>query len=155
VTLFHVLEHLANPAEVVAGVLRVLRPGGMLVIAVPNNDGFIGKAVHAPLNGPPHHVLRWGERPLRHLADRFSLTVEAMECEPVRPEELLFYRRAMLTHRVARCLGIRPSLYALDGATVFCRKVATALGMALDWLPLGAPKGVPGHAIVACYRKSG
>lgn len=36
VALWHVLEHLPNPAEVLAGVAEKVQPGGVLAIAVPN-----------------------------------------------------------------------------------------------------------------------
>jgi ubiquinone/menaquinone biosynthesis C-methylase UbiE len=38
ITLWHVLEHVANPRDVVAECRRVLKPGGVLAIAVPNAD---------------------------------------------------------------------------------------------------------------------
>jgi 2-polyprenyl-3-methyl-5-hydroxy-6-metoxy-1,4-benzoquinol methylase len=37
VTLFHVLEHVPDPRRTVSRCYQVLRPGGMLVIAVPND----------------------------------------------------------------------------------------------------------------------
>jgi SAM-dependent methyltransferase len=36
VAMWHVLEHLANPAEVLAAAAKKLRPGGVLAIGVPN-----------------------------------------------------------------------------------------------------------------------
>lgn len=38
VILSHVLEHVANPIKVVAEVFRITRPGGLVVIAVPDKD---------------------------------------------------------------------------------------------------------------------
>lgn len=38
VTAWHVLEHVANPGAVAAECARLLRPGGILAIAVPNAD---------------------------------------------------------------------------------------------------------------------
>jgi 2-polyprenyl-3-methyl-5-hydroxy-6-metoxy-1,4-benzoquinol methylase len=40
VTLDQVIEHVSAPAEVLAGVHRVLKPGGMLVVSTPNADGW-------------------------------------------------------------------------------------------------------------------
>lgn len=36
VIFWHVLEHLANPRQVIAEVRRILKPGGRLIVAVPN-----------------------------------------------------------------------------------------------------------------------
>jgi len=35
-TMFHVLEHLARPKETVRDISRVIRPGGLLLISIPN-----------------------------------------------------------------------------------------------------------------------
>jgi 2-polyprenyl-3-methyl-5-hydroxy-6-metoxy-1,4-benzoquinol methylase len=40
VTLDQVIEHVSAPAEVFAGVHRVLKPGGILVVSTPNADGW-------------------------------------------------------------------------------------------------------------------
>lgn len=40
IVLWHVLEHLSNPAEVIRETSRILRPQGILVIAVPNFGSF-------------------------------------------------------------------------------------------------------------------
>lgn len=153
VTLFQVLEHLSRPVEILDDLLRVLRPGGLLAIAVPNNDGYVGRAIHSPLNAPPHHVLRWGEKSLRWIAGAYPLKLEGIEFEPVWQEHLFQYRRTILSHRIARSFGYHPSLYALDLRTILCRKVATALSYGWCWLNATLPLDEHGHSIVAYYRK--
>jgi len=37
VTLFHVVEHLYNPSEELAGIRKLLNPGGLLVVETPNS----------------------------------------------------------------------------------------------------------------------
>lgn len=41
VTIMHVLEHLPNPRRVLEEAKRILCPGGLLIIAVPNYQSFI------------------------------------------------------------------------------------------------------------------
>lgn len=40
VTLNQVIEHVADPAQVLAGIRQVLEPGGLLVLSTPNADGW-------------------------------------------------------------------------------------------------------------------
>ena len=40
VTMFHVMEHVTNPREVLAEVARILRPDGKVILQVPNIDSW-------------------------------------------------------------------------------------------------------------------
>ena len=66
VTAFQVLEHIADPLPFLKNCIDALNPGGLLVIAVPNNDAFI-RFADLPLNEPPHHVGLWSPRSLASL----------------------------------------------------------------------------------------
>ncbi|WP_280152746.1 methyltransferase domain-containing protein [Piscinibacter sp. XHJ-5] len=82
VTSFQVLEHVPDPHAFISDCLRVLKPGGMLIYGVPNNDGFLRYA-DAPLNGPPHHMGLWTRRSLAALCSLFPIDVRAFEIEPL------------------------------------------------------------------------
>jgi 2-polyprenyl-3-methyl-5-hydroxy-6-metoxy-1,4-benzoquinol methylase len=57
---FQVIEHVANPAQFIRDMRRTLRPGGLLILAVPDMDGPVGKYFPFALtNIPPHHVSWW------------------------------------------------------------------------------------------------
>jgi 2-polyprenyl-3-methyl-5-hydroxy-6-metoxy-1,4-benzoquinol methylase len=59
VVLWHVAEHLHTPAEIVRGIARLLRPGGILLIAVPNfasPEARVGRAGWFHLDVPRHLV---------------------------------------------------------------------------------------------------
>ena len=154
ITLFHVMEHLNDPSEILTELVRVLRPGGLLAIAVPNNDGFIGRMIHAPLNGPPHHVLRWGESSLRKIAELHPLKLDEVEFEPIWPDQMLLYRRTRYGNMAAGLMGMKPKCYAVTGMTKLFRKIGTALAFARGWLGSSPPKSVHGHTIVAYFRKA-
>ena len=77
VTYWDVLEHTRDPASELEGAYRVLRPGGLLVIAVPNIDSLVAR-----LNGrswtminPPEHLFYFSPQTLRRLvsANGFGL----------------------------------------------------------------------------------
>ena len=40
ITLYHVLEHVSKPVECLSNIKRLLRPGGLLVVEVPNVGGW-------------------------------------------------------------------------------------------------------------------
>ena len=62
--------------------LNALRPGGILILGVPNNDGLIGFA-DAPLNMPPHHMGLWKKKSLVALTQVFPLDLKVVEVEPL------------------------------------------------------------------------
>ena len=59
VTLFHVMEHVPNPREVLAEAFRILRPRGALILQVPNIDSWQFKVFGARWYGLdiPRHVV--------------------------------------------------------------------------------------------------
>jgi SAM-dependent methyltransferase len=57
VTFLHVLEHLADPAAVLAEALRILKPGGIVLVEAPNADSLAFKLFKSrwqPLELPTH-----------------------------------------------------------------------------------------------------
>lgn len=69
VTFWHVFEHIRRPVETITECARILKPGGLLVIAVPN----IG-SVQARLTGgnwfhldPPYHLYHYSLRNIKDL----------------------------------------------------------------------------------------
>ncbi|MDR3365997.1 MAG: class I SAM-dependent methyltransferase [Prevotellaceae bacterium] len=84
VVLFQIIEHIGeNIEEFLISCVKCLKKGGRLIVAVPNNDGFIRNATNAILNLPPHHVLHWQESSLRFLGKKYGLSVETVYKEPV------------------------------------------------------------------------
>jgi SAM-dependent methyltransferase len=59
VVMFQVVEHLAEVVPHVRASAACVRPGGRLVVSVPNRDRF-RLSPHDPWDFPPHHVSRWG-----------------------------------------------------------------------------------------------
>jgi SAM-dependent methyltransferase len=77
VTLWHVLEHVHTLNETLDQLIRVLRPGGKLLIAVPNVDSF-----DAQHYGPdwaaydvPRHLYHFGPGPMGRLLARHGLAI--------------------------------------------------------------------------------
>lgn len=58
VVMFQVIEHLSDVVPPVTAAATCVRPGGHLLISVPNRDRF--RLGHDPWDFPPHHLSRWG-----------------------------------------------------------------------------------------------
>ncbi len=79
VILWHVLEHLPDPRETLAEVHRILRPGGTLVVAVPNFSSFQSRWAgpawfHLDL---PRHLYHFPLSALRRLMQREGFQPDA------------------------------------------------------------------------------
>lgn len=156
VCLFQVLEHVTDPRGLLAGAAAALRPGGLLAVAVPNNDDFLGRAMFQPLNAPPHHPLRWTRRALESVPALVPLRLEALLAEPLQPEHLFGHRQERLTRALAVLRGGRPwPRLRRSPATVTARRLANALaGLWMRLAPAVPSPAPPGHSWLALYRRT-
>jgi 2-polyprenyl-3-methyl-5-hydroxy-6-metoxy-1,4-benzoquinol methylase len=92
VAAFQVLEHIDGIREFIAACVTCVKPGGKLIIAVPNNEGFIKNMINNWLNLPPHHINHWNEHSLVKLGEIFNLkTVDIYKEKVTSVHKLLFY----------------------------------------------------------------
>jgi SAM-dependent methyltransferase len=68
ITLFQVLEHVANPVKVLRDASHLLSSGGYIAVAVPSSEGVYRLAPWDPHQWPPHHVSRWRLNDFERLA---------------------------------------------------------------------------------------
>lgn len=94
---FQVLEHIHDIREFVQSCVKVLKPGGKLIISVPNNDSFIRHDKANILNMPPHHMGLWNSTSLKNLEKIFKLRTESVRYEPLQSYHVALYYNIMLT----------------------------------------------------------
>jgi SAM-dependent methyltransferase len=73
VFLSQVLEHVRNPDRFLINAFAALRPGGMIYVDVPNNDGLTAIIRRLSKCGesygevvPPYHLIAYGSKTLRY-----------------------------------------------------------------------------------------
>ncbi len=88
---FQVLEHISDVSSFLFSSIKCLKPGGRLIICVPDNDSFIKRDIINILNMPPHHMGLWNTKSLRMLKNYFPLSVSKTLREPLQKYHVHWY----------------------------------------------------------------
>lgn len=75
VTFWHVVEHVADPVEMLERARDCLNEDGVIMFSVPITPMSYEHAWPDPFNMPPHHMTRWSLRSLEALANRLGMRV--------------------------------------------------------------------------------
>lgn len=149
---FQVLEHVVDVHEFVLSSVAALRPGGLLLVSVPNNDAFIFKEFQPILNFPPHHMGLWTANALLGLQRIADIQAAAVLLEPLQP-----YHLGYGTDFLARKLAARRSKVVAGAAAKIDRLVFGELPplqvLAEASASAFAPY-LPGHSVLVVFRKS-
>lgn len=109
---FQVLEHVPDVAGFLRGSVAALREGGMLIVAVPAEDSFVGLAESSWLNMPPHHQTRWSDRALDAAFRAAGVEPGVIWHEAVAPEHADWQGNVLATAGWQSLFGIAPGLCA-------------------------------------------
>jgi len=95
---FQVFEHLTDIGNVMQSAINLLKPGGQLIISVPNSACLYNNVTVNPFNAPPHHQSLWYEETFIHLANLYNLKLNKIFLEP--PTPLSFFRMIPVLRKV-------------------------------------------------------
>lgn len=144
VCMFQILEHVSEPVAMLQNVRRLVRPGGLLVIAVPDAAGPVRHFSSALTDIPPHHVSRWSESSFRMGMTRLGFSILRVAYEPL-PEFLWKdYLPVMI-----EC-DLRPQII---GRTINRFGVTSFLMRLLRHLRIKSLPGVPGHSLYVLLQR--
>lgn len=135
---FQVLEHVAEPGRFLTDCVRLLAPGGRLVIGVPNADSYL-RHHFSLLDMPPHHVSRWTPAALAGLEDLFPLQLTRRRKEPLASWHAEDYVYGQWRGLVWWRFRPRP---------VLVRALASAVRIS------GIRRLLTGHSLLAIYEKT-
>ena len=141
---FQVMEHIAEIKEALSASLKTLKPGGLLVISVPNDDSFIKNDPDNLMETPPHHMSRWNRKTLKNLACIFNLELLDIHFEPLQDYHYRYYYQAIFGDKIDKIF----------------RPVGKYINLVLGRISLyllvhtSLPQKIKGHTIMAVYKKN-
>jgi 2-polyprenyl-3-methyl-5-hydroxy-6-metoxy-1,4-benzoquinol methylase len=152
VAAFQVLEHIDSIREFFAACVACLKPGGKLIIAVPNNEGFIKDMINNWLNVPPHHINHWNERSLVKLGESFHLKTVDIHKEKVTAVHKLLFHNVSTYSRLSKMVGYKSGI--IDHSLKFKILNKLSYWRARMVLPYSkADLKRDGHTIIIVYEK--
>jgi SAM-dependent methyltransferase len=135
---FQVLEHVPRQKEFLNACCDLLRPGGRLLLGVPNADSFIRYEFNV-LDMPPHHMSRWPRKAMLRLPDYFPVRVTHVLQEPLAEYHVQLYVNAYCAH------------FARGPFRLFnSPRLRTWLA---HFLRLGPRQALRGQTVYACYER--
>lgn len=145
---FQVIEHLADPLGLARAMVRCLKPGGMLVLAMPIWPSPHTEVPNNLVNLPPHHLSWWDEGACRALCRVLGIVPVRAGPIPTYPSQApLHWMRRLSPFRTSRGQYVRP-LWRWHLGTA----AALALGNGMArWF--GLPRGAPPVDVLLVARK--
>lgn len=151
---FQVLEHVAEVRSFLSAAVDCLKPNGLLILAVPSFDSFLGMAENAVLNLPPHHVTHWTDRALESIADLLQLRKPEIWHEELSSLHAKWYSNTVTHHQRLNRWGLTSKQVAGALSEKIIRKLIRLTNVGGQEIQEVSTAGaVRGHTVVATYRK--
>lgn len=153
---FQVLEHVETPLGFMAECAQALKPGGLMVVAVPAEDSFLGLAESSWLNMPPHHLTRWTDRSLGLLLRRVGMEPLELWHEDVASYHQDWHRSVVTMAGWHSLFGRRPGMIGSRYRNRLLREACRVPGIATALYARGIarhPEAARGHTVCIVGRK--
>lgn len=149
---FQVLEHVVEIRSFLDAMALALKPGGLMLIAVPSEDSYISRSNNLALNLPPHHISRYTDRWFAHAASALQLDLLSLEHDPLQPHHRYDYIYQLTIASLYRAFGWRRPMVDHRLKNWLVRIPAFILGKLLSQ-GLGPHNSPHGHTVMAVFRK--
>lgn len=150
---FQVLEHIAEVRSFIEACVSCLKPGGLLIYAVPSWNSFNQYVPNSILDMPPHHITKWSDKSLANLTKYFSLEHLQLWHEPLDMIHKNFYSATIIKNSFSGFFNKKLKLfntgvdyYIIDLLSKILGRLF-AKGLTSEEL---MPKGM---SVVSVYRK--
>ncbi|MBD2385334.1 class I SAM-dependent methyltransferase [Cylindrospermum sp. FACHB-282] len=141
---FQVLEHISDPYIFLESLIKLVKPGGNLIISVPNAESFLKRIENHLLDQPPHHMTRWSQKSFDSLTSIFPLRVKKFRIEPLATYHVDSY--------LSDQLFPMPKLILLEKIT---RRVSHHILKPILKNSSFLRNLIPGHTLYVCFEKLG
>lgn len=106
---FQVVEHIPLIRGFLNASIKALKPGGTLLVSVPNHDSVFGLGDFNLMDVPPHHMGLWDEHSLIQLGSVLGLKLNALHIEPLQEYHIDFTIQIM-KKRTRNDLGLHEAI---------------------------------------------
>lgn len=148
ITYFEVLEHIDSPLDFIESSLKSLKPGGKLIIGVPNNSPYyLCFDIGDTLNLPPHHAGLWSRTAFESLRNYLPVNlIKISESEIPSPIKYLYYFAKGAYNRI---FGLNPRSWIFYPFAVLILPFSIPL-IVYKWLS----KELIGRTLVVVFEKT-
>jgi 2-polyprenyl-3-methyl-5-hydroxy-6-metoxy-1,4-benzoquinol methylase len=145
VCFFQVMEHVPDIKNFLESSLAVLKPGGLMIASVPNNDSLIFKTDNISSNMPPHHLGLWNINSLIKLQNYFNIRVESIYIEPLQEYHSGF----------AKKIAYKTVMEKLRSKLGFSSRLLSPIAKRFALTGVMAVREfIIGHTVLAVFRKN-
>jgi 2-polyprenyl-3-methyl-5-hydroxy-6-metoxy-1,4-benzoquinol methylase len=151
---FQVLEHVRQPREFMRDMVAAVKPGGLIVFSVPNEDSFLRHEVNNVTNYPPHHATRWSDATFERLGALIGAQLVGLMYEPLTRDHRSAYANAQIWRVLSNLTPAGRNGISSGASHKLVRRLIAAAGLPIRlWIAMSS-KALRGHTVVVTLRKS-